>query len=279
MSRKAMSLKAKIRNLAKEKDMSAQVILQNYMFERFLERLSKSDYKDNFILKGGMLIAAIVGIDNRATMDMDATIKNYPISIDSLTKVITDICHIEINDDVNFSLIGIEPIRDDDIYGGYRAYIKANYDTIITPLSIDITIGDAITPKEVLYLFKMIFNEGTIRVWAYNIETVLAEKVETILQRSELNTRPRDFYDIYILVNTQDFDKSVFIEALRKTVEHRNTIHIFVDIKNRINTIETSEILKERWIKYTRNYPYAKDISYKDTINALKKLIKQLGSM
>jgi len=134
MSRKAMSLKAKVRNLAKEKDISAQVILQNYMFERFLERLSISDYKNNFILKGGMLIAAIVGIDNRSTMDMDATIKNYPITIDSLTKAITEICNIEINDDVNFSFTGIEPIRDDDMYGGYRVGIRADYDTIITPL-------------------------------------------------------------------------------------------------------------------------------------------------
>ena len=269
-----MSLKAKIRNLAKEKDISAQVILQNYMFERFLERLSKSDYKNNFILKGGILIAAIVGIHNRATMDMDASIKNYPTNIDSLTKAITEVCNIEIADDVKFYLTRIEPIRDDDIYGGYRAYIKAEYDTISTPISIDITTGDAITPKEVLYLFKMIFDQETISLWAYNIETLLAEKIETVLQRGELNTRPRDFYDIYILVNTQDFDKSLFNEALRETAKHRNTIHIFEDIKNRIISIETSEILKDRWIKYTKNYPYAKDISYEETINALKKIIK-----
>lgn len=179
MSGKAMSLKVKIRNLAKKKDMSAQVVLQNYMFERFLERLSKSDYKDKFILKGGMLIAALVGIDNRATMDMDATIKNYPINIDSLIKAISEICSIEIDDDVIFSFIGIESIRDDDAYGGYRVSIRAEYDTIITPMQIDITTGDAITPKEVLYLFKMIFEEGSIGIWAYNIETVLAEKVET----------------------------------------------------------------------------------------------------
>jgi predicted nucleotidyltransferase component of viral defense system len=273
MSRKAMSLKAKIRNLAKEKDISAQVILQNYMFERFLERLSKSNYKNNFILKGGMLIAALVGIDNRSTMDMDATIKNYPITIDSLTKAITEICNIEVDDDVNFSFMGIEPIRDDDIYGGYRVGIRADYDTIITPLSIDITTGDVITPREVFYSFKMIFDEGTIGVWAYNIETVLAEKLETILQRGELNTRPRDFYDIYILVNTQEFDSLVFSEALKKTIEHRETIHILNDTLERIKAIETSEILKDRWVKYSKNYPYAEDISYEDTVKALKMLL------
>ncbi len=275
MSRKAMSLKAKIRNLAKEKDISAQVILQNYMFERFLERLSKSDYKNNFILKGGMLIAAIVGIDNRSTMDMDATIKNYPIAIGSLTKAITEICNIEMEDDVNFSFMGIEPIRDDDIYGGYRVGIKADYDTIITPLSVDITTGDVITPKEVFYSFKMIFDEGTIGVWAYNIETVLAEKVETILQRGELNTRPRDFYDVYILANTQEFDILVFSEALKNTIEHRETIHILNDTLKRIKNIETSEILKDRWMKYSENYPYAEDITYEDTVKALKMLLNR----
>ena len=198
MSGKAMSLKAKIRNLARKKDMSAQVVLQNYMFERFLERLSKSKYKDKFILKGGMLIAALVGIDNRATMDMDATIKNYPINVESLTKAINDICSIVIDDDVSFSFSGIEAIRDDEAYGGYRVSITSEYDTITTPMQIDITTGDAITPKEILYVFKMIFEEGSFGVWAYNIETVLAEKVETILRRGELNTRPRDFYDVYI---------------------------------------------------------------------------------
>jgi len=247
------------------------------MFERFLERLSESDYKNNFILKGGMLIAALVGIDNRSTMDMDATIKNYPITIDSLTKAITEICNIEVGDDVNFSFLGIEPIREDDIYGGYRVAIKADYDTIITPLSVDITTGDVITPREVFYSFKKIFGEGTIGVWAYNIETVLAEKVETILQRGELNTRPRDFYDIYILANTQEFDSLVFSEALKRTIEHRETTHILSDTLERIKTIEASETLKNRWTRYSKNYPYAEDITYEDTVDALKKLIRLGG--
>ncbi len=273
MSSKAMSLKAKIRNLAKQKDMSAQVVLQNYMFERFLERLSKSEYKDKFILKGGMLIAAIVGIDNRSTMDMDATIKNYPLNIESLSKAITDICTVEIDDNVKFSFIGIEPIREDDTYGGFRVSVQADYDIIITPMQIDITTGDAITPKEVLYLFKMIFEEGTIGVWSYNIETVLAEKVETIIRRGELNTRPRDFYDVYMLTKTQTFDVSLLMEAIRKTAEHRETIHIFNDIDKRIKDLEKSDTLRSRWMKYTKDYRYAEDISYDDVIEALRKLI------
>jgi len=276
VSGKAMSLKAKIRNLARKKDMSAQVVLQNYMFERFLERLSKSAYKDKFILKGGMLIAALVGIDNRATMDMDATIKNYPIDNDSITKAIKEICNISIDDDVTFTFNSVDAIRDDDAYGGYRVSIVSEYDTIITPMQIDITTGDAITPKEVLYLFKMIFEEGNIGVWAYNVETVLAEKVETILRRGELNTRPRDFYDVYILTKTQSFGLFVFKEALKSTAAHRETSHIFNDISKRIDEIENSETLKKRWSKYTKDYRYAEDIVYDDIIDALKKLALEI---
>jgi len=273
MSRKAMSLKAKIRNIAKKKDMSAQVVLQNYMFERFLERLSKSEYKDKFILKGGMLIASIVGIESRSTMDMDATIKNYPINSESLEKAIKYICMIDLDDDVIFSFSGIDSIRDDDAYGGFKVSIQADYDTIIIPMQIDITTGDAITPKEVLYLFKMIFEEDTIGVWAYNIETVLAEKVETILRRGELNTRPRDFYDVYILTHTQEYNDSIFKEALKKTAEHRETTHIFIDLQKRIESIERSETLGKRWLKYTKDYRYADSILYEDVIKTLKILM------
>ncbi|KAF0091962.1 MAG: Abortive phage infection protein [Fusobacteria bacterium] len=275
MSGKAMSLKAKIRNLANEKDISAQVVLQNYMFERFIERLSKSDYKDNFILKGGILIASIVGIDKRSTMDMDATIKNYPLDIASLSKAVKDICDIAVQDNVKFEYIGIEPIRKDDAYGGFRVSLQGAYDTILTPLQIDMTTGDEITPKEILYIYKKIINNETIDVWAYNIETVLAEKVESILNRGELNTRPRDFYDVYILSKTQEFDTMLFIKALRNTAEHRKTTHIFENIKNRIKKIENSKSLELLWIKYTRNYRYAKDIAYSNVIESLKLLIFQ----
>lgn len=273
MNGRAMSLKAKIRNFANEKDISAQVVLQNYMFERFIERLSKSDYKNNFILKGGILIASIVGIDKRSTMDMDATIKNYPLDITSLSKAVKNICDIVIQDNVKFEYLGIEPIRKDDAYGGFRVSLQANYDTILTTLQIDMTTGDEITPKEILYLYKKIINNETIDVWAYNIETVLAEKVESILNRGELNTRPRDFYDVYILSKTQVFDTMVFIKALRNTAEHRKTTHIFENIKNRIEKIENSKSLELLWIKYTKNYRYAKDIAYINVIESLKLLI------
>lgn len=256
--------------------MSAQVVLQNYMFERFLERLSQSKYQDKFILKGGMLIAALVGIDNRSTMDMDATIKNYPINVEALTKAINDICSVVIDDDVSFSFSGIDAIRDDDAYGGYRVSITAEYDTITTPLQIDITTGDAITPKEVLYLFKMIFEEGSFGIWAYNIETVLAEKMETILRRGELNTRPRDFYDVYILAKTQRFEHSIFVDALKSTATHRETTHIFTNISSRLDEISGSDTLRSRWSKYTKDYRYADGITYEDVMEAIRGLVQTL---
>ena len=174
MSR-AMSLKAKIRNIAKQKNIPAQVILQNYMFERLLVRLAESEYKDKFVLKGGMLVAAIVGLDNRATMDLDTTLKSLPLTPEAITGALQAVCSIESDDDVTFEVGTVTPIRDDDIYGGYRVMLNAKYDTILTPLSIDVSTGDAITPNPVEYTFSEIFDdEKSYRLWAYNIETVMA---------------------------------------------------------------------------------------------------------
>jgi predicted nucleotidyltransferase component of viral defense system len=276
MSGKAMSFKARIRNIAKEKGLPAQVILQNYMFERFLERLSKSEYKDKFIIKGGMLIAALVGLDNRATMDLDTTVKNYKLNSESITKAINDICHVELEDEVDFTMSGLNQIRDDDVYGGYRVSINADYENINIPMHIDVTTGDIITPKEIMYQFKMNFAEGVINILSYNIETVLAEKVETILRRGELNTRPRDFYDVYVLTKTQRFDQSIFAEALRGTAEHRKSMHIFNNILKRVKEIQASETLKSRWERYTIDYNYAKGISYDGVIVEIKLLIGNL---
>lgn len=236
-----MSLKSKIRNLAKDKNISAQVILQNYMFERLLERLSVSEYKENIVLKGGMLVAAMVGIDNRATMDMDATLKSYPLTEQSVLQVLTDICNMQLFDDVSIHVIKALPIRKDDIYGGLRVSLEAVYDTIITPISIDISTGDAITPAAVWYKFHGMFDEEKeIEVLAYNIETIFAEKFETILRRGVFSTRPRDLYDVYILLNTQEYDKSIFKSAFWTTAEHRGSTSLFDNIDDILAMIENS---------------------------------------
>ncbi len=270
----AMSLKAKIRNIAKEKNLPAQVILQNYMFERFLVRLSKSEYKNKFVLKGGMLVAAIVGLDNRATMDLDATLKNLPLTPETIEKAIREICAVDCGDNVNFSYMAISTIRDNDIYGGYRVMLNAKYDTILTPLSIDISTGDVITPTPVTFTFVEIFDDNkTFDLWAYNIETVMAEKLETILRRTVFNTRPRDFYDTYILATTQKFDKKIFHEALLATALHRGTSEQIKDTDGIIKNISKSKELRSMWDKYRKQFAYAKNIEFDDIISEISKLL------
>lgn len=271
----AMRLKAKIRNIAKQKNIPAQVILQNYMFERLLVRLSESDYKEKFVLKGGMLVAAIVGLDNRATMDLDTTLKNLPLTPEAICLALEQICAIPFDDGVTFEIGTISPIREDDIYGGYRVMLNARFDTLLTPLSIDISTGDAITPHAVEYNFSEIFEEEKVyQLWAYNIETVMAEKVETILRRGVFNTRPRDFYDAYILATTQKFDKAVFAEALAATANHRGTAGQITDVNGILQNIEDSPELKAMWEKYRKQFAYAGNIAYERIIEVLKKLVK-----
>ena len=272
---KAMSLKAKIRNIAKQKNIPAQVILQNYMFERLLVRLSASGYKEKFVLKGGMLVAAIVGLDNRATMDMDTTLKNLPLTPEAIRSALEDVCDIAFDDGVVFEIGTISPIREDDIYGGYRVMLNAKFDTLLTPLSIDVSIGDAITPHAVQYNVSEIFDdEKSYELWAYNIETVMAEKVETILRRGVFNTRPRDFYDTYILTTTQKFDNAVFADALSATAKHRGTTEQIADVPSILYNIEESPELKTMWGKYRKQFSYAKDITYEQIMDSIKTLLK-----
>lgn len=272
---KAMSLKAKIRNIAKQKNIPAQVILQNYMFERLLVRLSASEYKEKFVLKGGMLVAAIVGLDNRATMDMDTTLKNLPLTPEAIRSALEDICSIAFDDGVVYEIGTISPIRKDDIYGGYRVMLNASFDIMLTPLSIDVSTGDVITPHAVQYNFSEIFDdEKSYELWAYNIETVMAEKVETILRRGIFNTRPRDFYDAYILTTTQKFDITVFEDALKATANHRGTTNQIADVPSILHNIEESPELKTMWDKYRKQFFYAKNITYEQIMDSIKALLK-----
>lgn len=270
----AMSLKAKLRNLAKEKGLPAQVILQNYMFERLLVRLAASEYKDKFVLKGGMLVAAIVGLDNRATMDLDTTLKNLPLTPETIQAALEMICATPEDDGVTFELGAISPIRDDDIYGGYRVALNARFETILTPLTIDISTGDVITPEAELFTFAEIFDKSKrFELWAYNIETVLAEKVETILRRGVFNTRPRDFYDTYILSTTQKYDPAVFKEALKATAEHRGTTEQIADVEKILYNISESPELRAMWKKYQGQFGYAKDIDFAKIIQTIEALL------
>ena len=196
ITKNPMQLKAYIKKKAAEKHISAQLVMQNYMLERLLERISLSPYKHNFIIKGGFLVSAIVGLDTRATMDLDTTIKGFTLTHEAILSIFKDVCAVQIDDDVQFEVLGVADIRETDDYPGIRVSLKANYPPISVPLTVDVTTGDMITPREIEYTFSMLFDDRTISVLAYNLETVLAEKLETVLSRNIANTRPRDYYDI-----------------------------------------------------------------------------------
>ena len=199
----AMQLKAIVKNIAREKRISAQLVLQNYMLERFLERVTLSRYRNNYVIKGGFLIASMVGLDSRATMDMDATIKGYLVDEKTIRVMVEDIIAVPVDDDITFQLKNIGKIREDDEYAGYRVALSANYEKMAVPLKLDITTGDKMTPREMEYQYKLMLEERTISVLAYNPATILAEKLETVISRGDQNTRPRDYYDIFILTKLQ----------------------------------------------------------------------------
>lgn len=266
-----MQLKTIIKNIAKEKSISAQLVMQNFIMERLLERISLSQYQDHFILKGGFLIAAMVGLDTRATMDMDATIKGIPVSEETVKNMFLEICMIELEDDLTFSFLSISEIRDGDEYGGYRVALSANFPPMAVPLKLDITTGDKITPREITYEFKLLLEERSIRILAYNLETVLAEKLETIISRSDQNTRPRDFYDVYILQKLQSHNTDIELlrEAIEATAEKRNSLNIVKNYKSIIDTIRASNVMKQRWKSYQKDFDYAKDIDFEDVCDAV----------
>lgn len=271
-----MHLKGIIKNMAAKTGIKANALLQNYMLERLLERISVSKYKWKFILKGGMLISAIVGLDSRTTMDMDVTIKGVDFSKENLLSIFEQILKVPIPDDVKFILKGIEEIREESEYGGYRISIEIAYETVVVPLKIDISTGDIITPKEVLYSFDLLFEDRKIEILAYNLETVLAEKFETIISRDILNTRARDFYDIYILITLQEknINKDDFKNALTSTATKRKTLEKINDSLSIIEEIKEDKTIQVIWKAYTKRFVYANDIAFEDSIAALIKLFE-----
>ena len=262
----ARQLKDLIRNLSKKKSADAQILMRNYMMERFLERISLSEYKNQFILKGGMLVAAMVGLDARATMDLDATIKGTNVSVEDVEMIISQIISIPLDDGVSFRVKQISEIMEEADYPGVRVSMETKFDGVITPLKIDISTGDAITPREIKYNFNLMLEDRTIEVWAYNLETVLAEKLETVISRNITNTRMRDFYDIYILQKLygEQLKKQVLRNALVATARKRGTLEQIEseDIREIFDEIESSPVMETLWKTYQKNYSYAADISW-----------------
>jgi len=271
-----MQLKGIIKNMAAKTGIKANALLQNYMLERLLERIFISEYKWKFILKGGMLISAIVGLDSRTTMDMDVIIKGEDFSKENLLSIFERIFKIPIPDDVKFVLKGIEEIREEPEYGGYRISIEIAYENVVVPIKIDVSTGDIITPKEVLYSFDLLFEDRNIEILAYNLETVLAEKFETIISRGIFNTRARDFYDIYILITLQEknINKDDFKNALTSTATKRETLEKINDSFSIIEEIKGDKIIQGIWKAYTKRFVYANDIAFEDSIAPLIKLFE-----
>ena len=272
----ARQLKDLVRNLSKKKSADAQILMRNYMMERFLERISLSEYKNQFILKGGMLVAAMVGLDARATMDLDATIKGTNVSVEDVEMIISQIISIPLDDGVSFRIKRISEIMEEADYPGVRVSMETKFDGVITPLKIDISTGDIITPREIKYNFNLMLENRTIEVWAYNLETVLAEKLETVISRNVTNTRMRDFYDIYILQKLygEQLSKDVLWDALVATAKKRETLEQIEteDIDEVFDEIQSSSVMENLWKAYQRNYSYSADIPWHTIMKSIRTL-------
>ena len=274
MIKTARQLKDLIRNLSREKSADAQLLMRNYMMERFLERISLSEYRDKFILKGGMLVAAMVGLDARSTMDLDATVKGANVNVEDIENLISAIVSVPIDDGVKFQLKSISEIMDEAEYPGIRVSMTTTFDGVVTPLKIDISTGDAITPREIRYSFKLMLEDRSIDIWAYNLETVLAEKLETIITRTTTNTRMRDFYDIYILeqLHGNTLNRQTLHDALRATVHKRGTEQHLAEAVDVLNEVESSPVMQKLWESYRRKFSYAADLEWSIIMGAVRSL-------
>lgn len=275
------SIKAKIRNLAKNNNLSSQEVLQMFLFERFLERLSKSDYKSNFVIKGGFLVSSLIGINNRTTMDMDSTIKGIPLNEDNLMKVVDSIINIDVDDGIEFEIKDISYIREDDEYENFRVSLIANIGKTKNPMKLDLTTGDVITPSEIEYSYPCIFNENDIRVFAYPIETIIAEKYESIIKRNITTTRMRDFYDLYALYNLKknEIDMDILKTAIIRTSSRRESLETIKIADEIIEDIKNDPYLKKLWDVYISENKYIGELSFDNVVDIVKIISEKTEDM
>lgn len=269
----SMQVKDKLKNIAVKRNLDFNTLLRLYMYDRFIERLAVSDYCDNFVLKGGFYLSTLFGLESRSTKDIDTAIKDANFTKKNVEKMIKSIISIDINDGALLSFIGISDIREEDQYGGFRVILNVKLDTIKENFQIDIATGDPITPNPIVYKYHPVLGDSCINVWSYNIETVIAEKLETILKRAETNSRIRDYYDLY-LIYTKGWD-SIKLEDLRmavdKTFEKRNYVG---NIDETMAILKNSEIIRSRWNSYKKKYEYANDIDYDEIIKCIEEIVK-----
>ena len=267
-------IKGAIRNISKKAGVNPNSLLQMCLFEGILEKISKSKYRENFILKGGLLISSLIGVDVRSTMDMDTTLRGIPLNEVSITNILNEILAIEIDADIEYKLIKLSPIRQEDVYEDFCASISCIFGKINATLNIDITTGDVITPREMNYSYSKILEEGTIPIMTYTIETILAEKFETISSRNITTTRARDFYDLYMVysIYKDKIDKDLLRKAIERTSKYRGSFETALQYKEIVELFRESETPKELWKKYTQNNPYAKDVDFLDTISIYEEI-------
>ncbi len=280
MIRSRNSLKAKVANMAMTTNIPNKYLIQNFMFEALLKRISLSKYKDNFIIKGGLLLSSIFGVNLRSTMDLDTTIKGLQLSKDTIIKVVNEIINIDINDNIKLEIENIKDIRKEELYSGFNINLKAEFDGLKTNLMIDITTGDVITYKEIEYKYITLFDDEVIDIMSYNYETILAEKFESIISRNIDNTRMKDYYDLYMFVNLKwnEINKKILIKAIINTAKNRETLDYINNCGRYLELISDDLRLKSLWNNYQNNYEYAKNISFQDTINSIKKINEILVS-
>ena len=272
MIHSSKQLKDLIRNLSKEVGIEAHVLIRKYMMERFLERVSSSKYNGSFILKGGMLVAAFVGVEARATMDIDTTIKGIPVTMVDMERTITEISNIDLEDNVKFRIKKVSEIMDEAEYSGIRFSMDALLDGAVIPLKIDISTGDVITPREIAYSYKLMFEDRTIPIMTYPIETVLAEKLETVISRSITNTRMRDFYDIHILLKSQNIDADILALALERTAKKRGNFSLLENAESVLKIVKSDEDMKRLWNIYQKKFKYAGEYTWDEVIHSVREL-------
>ena len=273
----ANSFKAKIKNISKDKGIPAQQVQQHYLIEQVLKLISTSSYRDSFIVKGGYLIGQMIGLDKRTTMDLDVTLKGTEMSRENLIHIFEEILCSK-TDGFSFSVDKLEPIRQDDEYGGFSLKLNATFDTLKEVVFIDITTGDKITPIEITYSMTSIFTNESSKIWTYNLETVLAEKLETSISRGLASTRPRDRYDLFTLykLRKEEINLEVLKNALENTAEKRKSKDTIYNWEEQVRGIEISDYQKELWIRYQRQFKYAKDISFDNSVQVIREIMQQI---
>ena len=268
-------IKGRIKSVAKQNNADARTLMRIYMMERFLERLAQSEYRDNFIIKGGILVTAMIGVAHRSTMDIDTSMKNLNLSAEDALRVVNQVKDIDLDDGVSFEVKDVSNIMDEMEYPGIRVTMNANVGRLITPLKIDISTGDVITPRAIEFNYDLLLEDRSISLWSYNLETILAEKLQTVLARGILNTRMRDFYDIRMLLDTYEdkVNKAVLKDAFAATCNKRETDHLQEQAEEIIKIVEADEQLQVLWRAYQKKYSYAAEIDYASVISGVRKLM------